>query len=145
MSKQRSQDRPAGKTRRVFIVEDHPEMLKNLAFFVDRMPDLEVCGAVESAEEALEEIPKARPDLVMIDVSLPGMNGIDLVAELQTRRPGLHTLVVSGHSEDLYARRALEAGAGGYIMKGDAFAIIRAARQVLQGQPYLSERMRLRL
>lgn len=131
--------------RTVYIVEDHPDMLRTYEYFIGRMEDLEVVGLAESAEEALEDEVINEAELALVDVSLPGMSGIDLVAVLRERRPGLPCLIVSGHSEDVYAESAHEAGARGYVMKGDPFKIVKAIRKVLEGETCFSSRVRRRL
>ncbi len=132
---------------RVFIVEDHPLVREGYASLVARTGDLEVCGEAASAQEAIAQIPAARPDAVVVDISLQGgPDGIELVKHLQARHPDLRILVVSGMDESLYAERALRAGARGYIMKQEATrAITGAIRAVLSGEIYLSEQMQQKL
>lgn len=102
--------------------------------------EFDVCGQAESAEEALTEILKLKPDAAVIDISLPGMNGIELVKNLLHQLPELKILIVSRHDEELYAERALRAGAKGYLMKLEAGEIlVSAVRQVLNGGLYLSD------
>ena len=107
-------------------------MRESLVMYLDVEPDLEVCGAVESAEEALAQVFALPVDLMLVDVSLPGMNGIDLVRHLHIRQPDLLCLIVSGHDEGRYAAPAREAGAVGYVMKDSADAVIEAIRNVLK-------------
>ena len=127
---------------RIFILEDHPIMRRGYRTLINGEMDIEVCGEAETAAEALEKIPQAAPDLVIADISLEGMNGIEFIKRLQTERPGLEVLVVSMHEESLYAERALQAGAVGYIMKKEAEnCVIPAIRQVLGGRYYVSDRI----
>ncbi len=127
---------------RIFILEDHPIMRRGYRTLINGEMDLEVCGEAESAEEALDQIPKTRPDLVIADISLEGMNGIQFIKRLQTEQQGLDVLVVSMHDESLYAERALHAGASGYLMKKEAdSSVIAAIRRVLGGRIYISDRM----
>jgi two-component system invasion response regulator UvrY len=102
----------------IFLVEDHPVMREAYVSVLGAEPDLELCGVAESAEEALGALNgETACDLVVTDLRLPGMNGIDLVARLHEARPGLPVLVVSAHEEELQARRAREAGAVGFLSK----------------------------
>lgn len=131
---------------KIFIVEDHAVIRRGYSSLIKRRPDLEVCGEAISGEDALNAIPDCGPDLVLIDVSLPGMSGVDLVRRLKVAQPNLATLVVSGHEESLFSEGVLAAGAKGYIMKEQApDVLIDAIYIVLSGKQYLSERMRERL
>lgn len=132
-------------TRKVYIVEDHPEMLLSYEQFLSSMDDLEVCGTATSAEAALQASELDEADVALVDVSLPGMNGIELVRQLNGLHPNLPSLVVSGHSEEVYASSAYTAGAKGYIMKGDPFAMVDAIHEVLSGHLSYSDRMRRQL
>ena len=127
---------------RIYIVEDHVLMRDVLSEFIEGVPALDLCGAATTAEEALERMGQANPDLALIDVSLPRMSGIDLVRELHQRQPELPCVMLSGHQEVTYVERALEAGARGYVLKGDPFEIPRAIQCVLNGGTYLSGTMR---
>jgi DNA-binding NarL/FixJ family response regulator len=124
---------------RVFLVEDHACMRAALHDFLDTLNDFEVCGAVENADSALRQLSAATPDLVIIDVSLPGMNGIELVRELVVRFPTLCCVMLSGHGEQTYVRRSLAAGASGFILKGNPDELPVALRAVLDGEVYVSE------
>ena len=132
-------------TYRVFIVEDHPIMRASYAMLCREMGDVELCGAAETAEAALTAVPEAAPDLVVVDVSLPGMDGIELVPHLLQRQPDLKVLVISGYAESAYARSALQAGACGFVMKGNAEEMMIAMRKVLQSGFYLSKQVREQL
>ncbi|MEX2600089.1 MAG: response regulator transcription factor, partial [Balneolaceae bacterium] len=102
--------------------------------------EFEVCGQAETAETAMQEIPDIKPEAAVIDISLPGMNGIELIKNLLTHLPQLKVLVVSRHDEELYAERAIRAGAKGYLMKLEAGDIlVTAVRQILNGGVYLSD------
>ncbi len=132
--------------KQIMIVDDHPLMRKGLAQTLEAEVDLAVCAQVGSAEEALEMVDDAEPDLAVVDISLPGMSGLELVKHLQAVRPALRILMVSRHDEALYAERAIRAGARGYVMKlraGDV--IVKAVRQVLDGRIYVSEEIKDRL
>lgn len=132
--------------KRILLVDDHPLMREGVAQWINREPDLEVCGQVETAAEALRAVEKLKPDLVLTDIALPGRNGLELIKDLRVLHPTLAVLVLSMHDESLYAGRALRAGARGYIMKragGDRVA--RGIREVLQGRMALSPDMATRL
>lgn len=125
--------------RRIYIVDDHPLMRKGLALTIDKEVGYEVCGQAESAEIALTEIIKAKPDAAVVDISLPGMNGIEFIKNILHQMPELKVLVVSRHDEELYAERALRAGAKGYLMKLEAAeTLLTALHQILNGGLYLS-------
>lgn len=128
--------------KKIYIVDDHPLMRKGMAMTLENSVEFEVCGQSESAEEALGEIPSLKPDGCVIDISLPGMNGIELVKNLLAQLPNLKILVVSRHDEELYAERAIRAGAKGYLMKLEAGEIlVSAVRQIMNGGIYLSDKI----
>lgn len=125
---------------RVFLVDDHPLIRQGLAGFINQEPDMIVCGEAESVAAALEGIPKALPDLVVVDISLQNSNGLELIKELHGRYPQLLVLVLSMHAETSFAERALRAGARGYVVKHEASdKILIAIRQVYQGGVFLSD------
>lgn len=128
---------------RVFLVEDHPVVREGYASLIEREPDLVLCGEAGSGPDAIDRIPKAAPDLALVDISLPQMSGLELIKNLSTIRPEMTMLVVSAHNEALYAERALRAGAQGYIMKHEPVPrLLDAIRTVLRGDLYLSEHLR---
>jgi len=132
--------------RRVMLLDDHPVMREGLAQLIDHEPDLTVCGQFEDAAPAFEAIPKLNPEVVIIDLSLKGSSGLELVKNIKANYPKIPLLVLSMHDESLYAERALRAGASGYIMKAEATeAVLRAVRQVLSGGIHLSEKMSSKL
>jgi DNA-binding NarL/FixJ family response regulator len=125
---------------KIFVVEDHPVFREGLIRLINDEPDLEVCGSADNAKQALREIKRLAPDLALVDLSLPGKNGLELIKELRAtaRKPKL--LVVSMHDEAIYADRVLRAGGDGYIMKEeDPDEIVDAIRDVLAGHMYVSE------
>lgn len=127
---------------RVFIVDDHPMMRAGLAQFLRQERDFRVCGEASEALEAMREIPRLHPHLVVLDISLPGKNGLELIKELRAQLPEIKVLVNSMHDEKVYAERALRAGASGYLMKQNGGEqLIEAARRVLEGKIYLSGTM----
>jgi DNA-binding NarL/FixJ family response regulator len=123
---------------RIHIVEDHPVMRETLRDFLERDPEIEVSGESATAATALAAIAKERPDLVVIDVALPGTSGIELARSLRERHPDLPLAMLSGHGGKAHVQQALEAGAVGYILKGNATEIYGAIRQILHGERYLS-------
>lgn len=128
--------------KRILVVDDHPLMREGVAQWIQRTPDLEVCGEAESAAQALSLAAKLKPNLVVTDISLTGRNGLELIKDLHALDPKLPVLVLSMHDESLYAGRALQAGARGYLMKragGDR--VVESIREVLAGRIALSPEM----
>jgi DNA-binding NarL/FixJ family response regulator len=141
-----SNTRPGKPTARVLIVDDHPAVREALAIRIGQEADLEVCGEAADLAEALVLAATTRPDVVVIDVALKTASGIDLIKRLKDRFEAILTIVWSMYSEDLYAERALRAGARGYITKEEATGkIIDVIRQVLEGKLYLSPAMSQKL
>jgi DNA-binding NarL/FixJ family response regulator len=131
--------KPAAK---VLIVDDHPAVREALIIRIAAQPDLEVCGEAADTAEALQLGAATGPDVAVIDIALKTGNGIDLIKRLKARNHAVRAIVWSMYSEDLYAERALRAGAMGYINKQHATSeIIDAIRQVLDGKIYLSAAM----
>ncbi len=125
---------------RILLVDDHPLMRKGLAMTIEAESELEVVGQAADAEEALRLFDELAPDLAVVDISLPGMNGLELIKHLLARKEDLLALVVSRHDESLYAERAIRAGAKGYVSKLQADEeIVQAIRQVMRGGIYLSD------
>ncbi len=132
----------ATKHRRILLVDDHPIVREGLAQLINQCGDLVVCGEAGEAGEALRALEKLKPDLAVVDVSLKGVDGLELIMQVQARWPHLPILVLSMHGEDLYAKRVLQAGARGYIMKQEATRnVLTAIRRVLSGHVYLSPAM----
>ena len=124
------------------IVDDHAIVLHGLKELINNEPDLEVTMTAGSAEHALELLRGQQPDIVVTDISLPGLSGLELIKELARLQPDLPTLVLSMHDELVHGERALRAGAKGYLVKQEAPEnVIKAIRKVLAGERYLSERM----
>lgn len=127
---------------RVFIVDDHTMFREGLRQLIEREPSMTVCGDAPDAAEALKGIRTSKPDVVLVDISLAGASGIDLIKDIKAEFEELPVLVVSMHDESLYAERALRAGAMGYVMKHEPAKTVKAAIQkVLGGDMYLSEKM----
>ena len=118
-------------THRLLIVEDHPIMRDTYRMLFGREPSLEVAADVATAREALDVLPELRPDLAIVDISLPEMNGLQLVPHLRRMQPDLLILVITGHHEPHYADAAYDAGADGFIRKGNAAAILEAVYSLL--------------
>jgi DNA-binding NarL/FixJ family response regulator len=135
------------KTKRIIVVDDHPLFRKGLQQLIDSTDDgLTVCGEASNAAEALSAIRELKPNLAIVDLSLPGANGIELIKNIRAEFPKLPILVLSMHDESLYALRALRAGAQGYVMKEEALEkVIGAIRGVFAGHPYLSPQMSAKL
>lgn len=128
--------------RRVFVVDDHPMIREGLSAQIANEPNMELCGQAEDVAEAIARIPEADPDLVIVDISLKSGNGIDLVKRIKSKDPSVIVLVWSMHPENLYAERALRAGARGFVNKSkSARQIMDAIRTVLDGRTYLSAEM----
>lgn len=132
--------------RRVLIVDDHPIFRDGITQLINHESDLEVCGGVCSAPDALCALEKLKPDIVVVDLSIQGSNGIELMKSIRALHPSLPALIISMHDENLYAERALRAGARGYVMKSSpSEEVINAIRRVLSGNLYLSENIGGRL
>ena len=126
----------------IFIVDDHPIVRQGLALLINREPDLTVCGDAEEASSALRMIESLKPDLIIVDISLNGPDGLDLLKNIRARDPNLPVLILSMLDESLYAERSLRAGASGYIMKQEATdRVLVAIRRILDGEIYVSDRM----
>lgn len=126
----------------IYLIEDHPLMQRMTCEFINRMADLHVCGTAATAKDALDQLPTLKVDLVIVDVSLPDMDGIHLVGALHSKQPTLRCVMLSGHQEQSYVQQALAVGARGYIAKGNPLELIDAIRRVLKGEIYLSEALR---
>jgi DNA-binding NarL/FixJ family response regulator len=134
------------KKHRILLVDDHPLVRRGLADVIARESDMETCGEAGDVMEALQEVERTKPDVVVIDLTLKTGHGIELIERLKSRDPHVKTLVSSMHDEALFAERVLRAGAMGYISKQEPpDALVRAIRQVLRGEVYLSPRMTSRL
>jgi DNA-binding NarL/FixJ family response regulator len=116
---------------KIFIVEDHPVMREGYTMLFETIERIEICGIVATAEEALEQIPAAGPDLILVDVSLPGMSGIDLVNRLREQCLQVPIIVLTGLNDERYAEAALEAGANSFIAKGNPKQMLQEIQQAL--------------
>ncbi len=128
--------------QRILIVDDHPVVREGLATIINQQADLMVCGEAEDVQTALEAVATLQPDLVIVDISLKGSNGIGLVKQLQRHYEKIPILVLSMHDESLYVERVLRAGARGYIMKQEGTEkVVTAVQRVLNGEIYVSDAM----
>jgi len=124
---------------RAFVVDDHPLVRRGVINLLNEEPGLKVVGEAGNAAEALERIPDAVPHVLLLDISMPGRNGLDLLKDVKTRFPDVPVLVLSMHNEDRFAVRALRAGASGYVTKSaPAEELIGAIRRVSEGKAYVS-------
>jgi DNA-binding NarL/FixJ family response regulator len=136
----RSKPRQQADLKRVFIVEDHPVFRQGLAQMLKQEADFAICGEAGDAETGFPAIMESKPDVVLIDITLPGKSGLELIKRIRAQDTQMKLLVVSMHDEALYANRVLRAGGDGYIMKQEApEEIVNAVRDVLAGHVYLSE------
>jgi DNA-binding NarL/FixJ family response regulator len=130
------------QVRTVFLVDDHPLVREWLANLINQQTDLKVCGEAGNASEGFKLIAKAEPNVAIVDISMEGGSGIQLIKNIRSACPEVAVIVLSMHDETLYGERALRAGARGYIMKREATRnVLRAVRRVLEGKFYLSEKM----
>jgi DNA-binding NarL/FixJ family response regulator len=131
---------------KIIVVDDHPIVRQGLVQMIGHEPDLEVCAEAEAAADALKAIAATNPDAAIVDLSLKGSSGLELLKDIRVRYPKLPVLVLSVYDESMYAERALRAGARGYMMKEEAAEkVLTAIRRILSGQIYLSENMASRL
>jgi DNA-binding NarL/FixJ family response regulator len=131
---------------RIVLVDDHPVARQGVRLLIEAAGDLCGCGEAPDADIAMDLIAKLKPDLVLVDLSLKGKPGLELIKDLKARYENLLILVLSMHDESMYAERALRAGARGYIMKQEATEkILLAIRRILAGEIYVSEAIAARV
>ena len=124
---------------RILLVDDHPLVREWLANLINEEPDFEVCGQTGTAREALGLIETLSPRIVVVDISLDGSSGLELIKDVKATHPKVDMIVLSMHDEMLYAERVMRAGAAGYIMKREATKkVLDAIRTVIQGGLYFS-------
>lgn len=127
---------------RVYITDDHPIVRRGLAAMIEAEPDLELCGEAADCATATNQIARLLPDVVIVDISLQGNNGLELIKNIKALDPRIRMLVLSVHDESIYALRVIKAGARGYVMKQDiATKVIEGIRRILSGKMYVSERI----
>ena len=132
--------------RRILVIDDHPFMRAGLAQLIDRQADMQVCGEAGNPAEAVRELARCSPDLVLTDITMPGRSGLDFIKDILAMNAKLPVLVVSMHDEAIYAERVLRAGARGYIMKeAGGENLLAAIRRIMQGEVYLSPAMSARI
>lgn len=130
------------RRNRIFLIDDHPIVRQGLALLINREVDLEVCGEAQDAPSALTALTGCEPDLIVLDISLNGPDGLDLLKTIRLKDAHVPVLVLSMHDESTYAERALRAGANGYIMKHEAAEkVLVAIRRIVCGEVYLSDRL----
>ena len=128
--------------KKVLIVEDHPVFRAMLVQLIEKELSMNVCGQTNNIQEAMTLIEQTRPDAAIVDLTLDGLSGLELIKDLKARHNPLPVLVLSMHEESVYAERVLRAGAKGYISKQEAPAeVVEAIRQVMSGQTYVSKRV----
>ena len=136
------------KTKRyqVFLVEDHPMFRDHLKILINHDLGMEVCGEEDNIRTALPRICEINPDIAIVDITLRGSSGLELIKDLRAQGCQVPVLVLSMHDEDLYAERALRAGAKGYITKNEASSeVVKAIRKVTAGDVYVSSNMNAKL
>lgn len=125
---------------KVMLVEDHPMFREHLAHLINRDLNLTVCGEADNIRDALRIICETKPDIAIVDITLKGSSGLELLKDLKAQGISINVLVLSMHDEDLYAERSLRAGAKGYITKNEASSeVIKAIRKVIAGEVYVSK------
>jgi DNA-binding NarL/FixJ family response regulator len=129
-------------TSSILLVEDHPGFAQALLSMLAQNPSLQIVAVAESADAALSYLREARVDLVLVDYSLPDMTGIALVETLLAEHPDLPCAMLSGHLSLQHARRALDLGARGYMIKDNPLGILAGIPRILKGEIYISEELR---
>lgn len=126
----------------ILLIEDHPMFANTIQRFLAAQTDHEIVGAFKTGEDALQELPKLTVDLVLVDVSLPNMNGIEAVRQIHADFPHLRCLILSGHMSQKYVEQALDAGSSGYVLKDDVNGLLEGIRKALVNEIYVSPALR---
>jgi len=127
----------------VFIVDDHPVVRRGLGQYIDSREGFHVCGDAADANTAIVEINRHAPQVVIVDINLKGINGIDLIKAIRNRHRSIYILVLSMHDENEYVERAMRAGARGYVLKSDSEdVIIDAINHIMNDKIFLSSSIR---
>lgn len=135
-----------GDKSTVYLIDDHPVLVQGLSDLINNQPDMKVVGTTAEWTKALEDFKKQQPEVVLLDITLKNANGIEVLKNLKVQYPNLNVLMLSMHDENLYAMRALKAGAHGYVMKAaPTEEVISAIRHVLKGEVYVSESIARRM
>ena len=130
----------------ILVVDDHPIVRQGLRSLFETEADFHICGEADNARDALKQFEQSRPDVLVVDISLKGTDGLELTKSIRALDPEIPILIMSMHDEKLYAERAIRAGANGYIMKQQVSDnIVDAVRHVLRGDIYVSDEMRRRI
>lgn len=131
---------------RVYLVDDHPAIREAVRETIEDTIDMEICGETSSSDEAFREIEEMRPDVAIVDISLNDAHGLDLVQNVRAQYPDVRMVVFSMYDENVYAERAIRAGAAGYLMKSEPTKnIVEAIRSAHEGEVYLSRKMSSRI
>lgn len=126
-------------TTRIYIVDDHPLVRQGLSQIVANEADMEICGEAEDSPTAMKGVGEANPDAIIVDISLKGNNGLELIKNLKAIHENIPILVFSMHDETIYAQRALRAGAKAYVMKKESPSkVVDAIRKIIKGEIYVS-------
>lgn len=127
---------------RVMIVDDHPLVRKGLIAVIQEASDCAVVGEASNGDEALIKARSGDPDIVILDIGLPGKGGLEVLKQLQIERPNVHVLILSNYPESQYAIRCLQSGARGYLMKTSApNELMKAIRKLMQGGRFISSKL----
>lgn len=126
-------------TTRIYIVDDHPLVRQGLSQVINNETDMEICGEAEDAPQAMKGVGPANPDVIIVDISLRGNNGLELIKNLKAIHENIRILVFSMHDESIYAQRALRAGAKAFVMKKESpTKVVEAIRRIITGEIYVS-------
>jgi len=130
----------------VLLADDHPIVRQGLRHLLEAEPDVKIVGEASDGLQAVQLAEKFRPNVLIVDIMMPGLNGLEVVRQVKERSPATCSIVLSMQSADVYVVEALKAGALGYVLKETGPSeLVNAVQQVLQGQRYLSPRLSERL